>query len=390
MIFLKNKAKIIFHIDMNAFFASVEEIKNPFLKGRAFAVGIRGSKKGVLSTASYEARKFGIGSAMPTNEALKRCPSLIIVDHHFDLYKEYSMLFMNLLKEYTQIIEQASIDEAFLDMTEYVKDKDAINVAKEIQGRILNELGLPCSIGIGPNLYMAKMGSDYKKPLGITVMRYRDIEEVLWPLKIGDMFGVGKKSVPHFNRLGIYTIGDLANYPDKEFLRRELGDNQYNYCMDKAYGKGSDVVMANRHHENQSIGNSRTFDEASNDEEILLNNLKNVTKITTDRIEKHNYMGKTISITIRYSDFKTLTRSKTIAKYISTFDEIYPIVEELFLDNWDGGRVRLLGVTLANIVKGNKITDEYNLFDVDRIEKMQKVIDAKKSLQNRFGNKIIK
>ena len=387
---MKTNVKIIFHVDMNAFFASVEEIKYPFLKDKPFAVGTRSSKRGVLSTANYVARKYGVGSAMSQAEALKKCPSLIIVDCHFDLYQEYSMMFMNILKEYTNIYMQASVDEAYLDMTKYLEDKDAIKVAKEIQNRLLHELGLPCSIGIGPNLFLAKMGSDYKKPLGITVFRYRDVPEKLWPLPIGDMYGIGKKTVPRLNTLGIYKIGDLANFQDKDKLREVMGEKYYLDVINKANGRGTNIIDMNPYVANQSIGTSRTFDEDSDDEDVLKGHLKRITNLVCDRLNKHNYYGKTVSIIIKYFDFTSITRSKTISKYIYLFDDVYEIASDLFDKNWDGRRVRLLGVTVSNVIERTNIHKDYDLFDLDIIEKEQKLIDVKKNLENKFGAGIIK
>ena len=382
---MKNGCKVIFHIDMNAFFASVEEIKYPFLKGKPFAIGVRGSNRGVISTASYEARKYGVGSAKPQNEAIKKCPNLIILDSHFDMYNEYSMLFINLLKEYSNLVEQASIDEAYVDMTEACKTKNGIELAKEIQNRIKNELKLPCSIGIGPNLFLAKMASDYKKPMGITVIRYKDVENKIWPLKIGDMFGIGKKSVPRLNKLGITTIGDLANYSNKEELRNIFGDNFYNDVMNKAYGKGSDIVVVDRYATNQSIGNSRTFSD-TNDEEELKKHLSNITKLVSDRLSRHGYIGKTITVQIRYKDFKTITRSKTLNKYIDLYEDLYFYANELFDINWNGDYVRLLGVTLSHVMEKEKFKNEYDIFDIDIIEKEQKRNDLKRNLKEKFGN----
>ncbi len=384
---MKNKIKIIFHIDMNAFFASVEEIINPFLKGKAFAVCSRASSKGVISTASYAARKYGIGSAMPKHEAMKRLPSIIFVDSHFDLYQEYSMRFMNLLKEYTSLYEQASVDEAYLDVTNLCETRSAIDIAKEIQNRLYNEIGLPSSIGIAPNLFLAKMGSDYKKPMGITIIRYRDVPNILWPLKVGDMYGVGKRTVPRLNKIGINTIGDLANYRESDKLIEVLGENHYNDIILRAHGKGSDVIDPSRHSGLLSVGNSRTF-EKSDDEDELKSHLRNITNLVTERLKKYNYKGKTISIQIKYQDFTSITRSKTINKYIFEEEDIYLIASDLFEKNWNGNEVRLVGVSVSNIKDGIK-KEQYDLFSLDKLEIEQKIIDVKKDLIKKFG-KIIK
>ena len=201
--------KIIFHIDLNAFFCSVACIKYPYLKGKAFAIGRPGSQKGVISTASYEAREFGVGSGIPQSEALKKCKHLIIVSHEFSEYRYYHNKFVSLLKTYSDKISVASIDEAYLDMTLASQAKHPLLIAREIQARLLNELSLPSSIGIAPTLFLAKMGSDMKKPLGIQVVRKRDVSKLLFPLSIKDTYGIGKSTYPRLIKNGITTIGSL-------------------------------------------------------------------------------------------------------------------------------------------------------------------------------------
>ena len=201
-----NNAKIIFHIDMNMFFCSVAVINNPSLKGKAFAIGRENSMKGVISTASYEARKHGIHSAMPLVEAYRLLPSLIVVNPKFEEYRKYHNYFINLIKEYTNIIEVASIDEVYCDMSEISKRRNPIELAKEIQLRLVKEYHLPSSIGIAPTLFLAKMASDIKKPLGITVLRIREIDKILYELPVGDIYGIGKKTEPRLVKKGIEKI----------------------------------------------------------------------------------------------------------------------------------------------------------------------------------------
>ena len=214
----KNNAKIIFHIDMNMFFCSVAVIKNPSLKGKAFAIGRPNTTKGVLSTASYEARKYGIKSAMSTAEALKIKPDLIIVGADGELIREYHNKFVKLIKEYSKLVEVASVDEVYADMTEISKHRHPLEIAKEIQTRLVKEYHLPCSIGIGPTLFLAKMASDMKKPLGLVVLRKRDKEEKLYPLSVSDIYGIGKKTWPLLIENDIKTIGDFFEISNKEKL----------------------------------------------------------------------------------------------------------------------------------------------------------------------------
>ena len=222
---MKNKAKVIFHIDLNQFFCSVAIIKNPRLKGKAFAIGRENSTKGVISTASYEARKYGIHAGMPQIEAISKLPSLIIVDYGYEIYSHYSNLFFKLIKSYVKDVEQTSIDEGYIDVTSITIDvnRHPLDLAKEIQTKALKELNLPCSIGIAPTLYLAKMASDLKKPLGITILRIRDIEEMLYDLDVKEIFGIGKKTYPILHQFNINTISDFMDINNEATVRKIVG-----------------------------------------------------------------------------------------------------------------------------------------------------------------------
>ena len=203
-------SKIIMHIDLNAFFATAEVIKDPSLEGKPLIVA-GSSRRGIVSTASYEARKYGIHSAMPTYQAQRLCPGVIIRGGDFELYHRLSNKFFNYVRNYTNIIEIASIDECYADMSECMKDvKDPVEYLKNLQNDLYEKTKLKCSIGLAPNKFLAKMASDMKKPMGITIIRKKDVKKILWPIKIKDMYGVGKKTFPRLERLGIKTIGDLV------------------------------------------------------------------------------------------------------------------------------------------------------------------------------------
>ncbi|MBU1020858.1 MAG: DNA polymerase IV, partial [Firmicutes bacterium] len=210
---MEKKYRVIFHIDLNAFFASCEMASNPKLYNIPLGIGGK-NDRGVLTTANYEARKSGVRSAMSVVEAKRICPNLVILPVNFPLYQKYSELFFELLSEYSDVIEKGSIDEGYLDMTDALDDKHPLDIAKEIQTRLLEEYNLPVSIGIAPNMFLAKMASDIQKPLGITILRKRDVEEKLWVLPIEEMYGIGKKTYPNLKLIGIHTIGDLVNYQD--------------------------------------------------------------------------------------------------------------------------------------------------------------------------------
>ena len=236
--------KIIFHIDLNAFYATVEAILDPKLKTKVFAVG--GGKSyfrgGVLLTASYKARKFGIHSGMSITEALKKYPKLLIVPPSRGEYKKYSKLFMNTLNKYKAVVYQASIDEAYMDVTEISKETHPLKLAKEIQDFLYNKYQLPSSIGIAPTLFLAKMGSDFKKPMGITVMRKRDVKKKLYPLKVGSMYGIGRKTNQRLNEINIFTLEDLMNQDNKDKVIEAIGENAYQSYSDNLMGKSNEIV----------------------------------------------------------------------------------------------------------------------------------------------------
>ena len=254
---MEKKYRIIFHIDLNAFFASCEMAMDETLKEKPIGIG-GSSNRGVLTTANYVARKFGIHSGMSVVEAKRLCSKLIILPVNFDLYHDFSNKFFNLLGEYVSEIEKGSIDEGYIDVTHLSDDIHPLKLAKEIQDRLLFEHKLPVSIGIAPNMFLAKMASDIKKPLGITVLRKRDIEGILWPLPIEDMYGIGKKTYPNLKLLGIHTIGDLVKYNNKKKLGIVLG-NRVEEFINKANGIDNRLVNPHRLVKMKSIGTSSTY-----------------------------------------------------------------------------------------------------------------------------------
>jgi len=387
---MKNSnVRIIFHIDMNMFFCSVAVIKNPSLKGKAFAVGRENSMKGVVSTASYEARKYGIHSAMPLIEAYRLLPSLIVVNPQFEEYKKYHRLFKNLIMEYTKTIEVASIDEVYADMTEISEKRNPIEVAKEIQLRLVKELHLPCSIGIAPTLFLAKMASDIKKPLGITVLRIREIKDILYPLDVADIYGVGKKTAPRLVEVGIKTIGDFMNPDNEDRVRDVLGDRMLKSFKNALTGHSSNIVDPQRYEDSKSISTSQTYDQNLFDYDDILIELKNMAKRLHQDLKEQDYLTKTISITLRDSDFKTITRSKTI-DYTDDLYEINDVIEDLLYDNFKEKEYRLIGVGYSNLMKSSDLALEYNLFTWKSIlEKEDNINDIIKEFKNKYGDTFI-
>ncbi len=358
-------AKVIIHIDLNAFFASVEEIKNPSLIGKAHAVG--GSiKRGVLSTCSYEARKKGIHSAMPVAQAMRVCPELIINPLDFNSYHEYSEKFFSIIRQWCgNKLEVASIDECYVDFSEYENYCDEpIKYLKEMQKYIKETLKLGCSIGVAPNKFLAKMASDMQKPMGFTVLRKRDIEKMLWPLDIGDMFGVGKKTAPRLIEIGIKTIGDLAKSENNYVVKNLLGKGFYTY-INWANGIDNSEVI-DYEVDAKSIGNSTTYDHDLIEENEIKFELKELAKTVSRRTCIANSLAFGISITIKFSDFTHINRSIKLDEPICNDDEIYLKALRLFENNYYYDKpIRLLGITVYDLKDKSEVIKQLNIFDIE-------------------------
>lgn len=383
-----NRAKIIFHIDMNAFYCSVACILNPYLRGLPFAIGREGTYKGVISTASYEARKLGIHSAMPLIEAYKLCPDLIVVRPDFKHYEEYHDKFVNLIHEYTDLVEVASIDEVFADMTALSNTKHPLVIAHEIQNRLLKELSLPSSIGIAPTLYLAKMASELKKPLGISVLRKREVKDLLYPLPVKDIFGIGKKTYPKLMDKNINTIGDFMNSDNKELIISLIGDNIYNYAHNSIMGSSSNIVDPYRYQESSSISTSSTFDTFKTSESEVLYEIRKMVREVYNKMKQDNYYTKTVILTLRDSDFNTISRRKTIDEYTDDFYVINDIASDLVEEYYDTSKAyRLVGIGVSNLVHYEDLPKEYNIFTIDDISiKEENINNLINEMQEKFGH----
>lgn len=386
---MEKKYRIIFHIDLNAFFASCEEAEDKSLKNLPLGIGGR-SDRGVLTTANYVARKYGVHSAMSVVEAKRLCPNLVILPVNFDLYNKYSQIFFELLSEYSDVIEKGSIDEGYVDMTDFVGDRHPLDLAKEIQDRLLNEHNLPVSIGVAPNMFLAKMASDIKKPLGITVLRKREVDKILWPLPIEDMFGIGKKTHPNLKLIGINTIGDLANYKDIKRLTLVLG-NRTKEFIDKAHGISKGQVTPNRHSDMKSIGNSSTYLQDVFEYNDAIVKIQSLARKVVERLQKDNSVAKTISIQVRYNDFTQINRSSTLEYHTDNFYEIYEVVERLFDDNQSDKPIRLLGVSVSNLKDSEQNFRQLNIFSIPKnAVKEEGVMRLLDSINDNYGETLIK
>lgn len=382
---MKKTVKIIFHIDLNTFFCTVAAILNPALKGKAFAIGRENSYKGVLSTASYEARKYGIHAGMSLIDAYKLKRDLIVTSVDYSYYEYYHEKFVNLLKEYSDIIEVASIDEAYVDVSEICQTRHPLEVAKEIQDRLVKEYSLPCSIGIAPTLFLAKMGSDLKKPLGISVVRKREVEQVLFPLSVKEIFGIGKKTYPILIDNGISTIADFIYNKDKTISL--VGERTYNYVYDAMYGNTTNVVDENRYSTRQSISTSQTYDYPIQTETDVLFELRAMTKKLVVKLKEEGYYTKTIRVIFRNTNFKTYSKSIS-TDYTDNLEDIYFIVEQIVDESYNGEALRLVGVELAGLTE--ELPEEYNLFTFENILEKEKALNqVLDELNEKYGESFI-
>jgi len=359
---MEKKYRIIFHVDLNAFFASCEMAEDESLKNVPLGIG-GSSDRGVLTTANYVARKYGVNSAMSVIEAKRICPGLVVLPVNFDLYHKYSTLFFELLSEYTDTIEKGSIDEGYMEMTDFCQEQHPLDIAKEIQERLVNMYDLPVSIGIAPNMFLPNMASNMKKPLGITVLRKRDVEKKLWPLDIKDMHGIGKKTVPNLHLLGIKTIGDLVRYEDHKKLSLALG-NRTTEFVNKAKGFDNRTVDPYRYVDMKSIGNSSTFRSDIYEYNDAIIKFEALTKKVVDRLIKDESVAKTISIQVRYNDFSQINRSITLEYHTDSFFEIYEQIERLFDINQSEKPIRLLGVSVSNLIDKKDDFRQLNIFKI--------------------------
>lgn len=379
-------AKIIMHIDLNAFFATAETIKDPSLEGKPLIIA-GSSRRGIVSTASYEARKFGIHSAMPTYMAQRLCPSVIIRNVDFELYHRLSQEFFAFVREYTSIIEIASVDECYADMSECMKDcKDPQKFLEDLRDNLYKKTKLKCSIGLAPNKFLAKMASDFKKPLGVTIIRKKDIPSILWPLPIKDMYGVGKKTYPRLEALGIKTIGDLAKCEDIE-VKKTLGKG-FTVLKGWANGDGDDTVSTEEM-DPKSIGHSSTFLFDTDDYEEIKKRLYELSREVSEDAKKKDKVGTTISIVMKTPDFITTNRSISISIPTNEGEIIYNNAMKLFDSNYKGNPIRLIGVTLSNLKEKENFFVQMNLFDMEKVREENATKLLLNELNAKFKNKKI-
>jgi DNA polymerase IV len=339
----------ILHVDMDAFFASVEERDNPALKGKAVVVGT--GVRGVVSAANYEARKFGIHSAMPVGRAKRLAPHAIFVPPNMSRYSEVSSHIMEIFRSVTPLVEPLSLDEAFLDVTGAKRLLgDGREIAKQIRAKIEASEGITCSVGIATTKFIAKLASGRCKPNGMLEIASDRVLEFLHPLPVNAIWGVGPKTNEELQKLGLRTVADIANTP-RQTLIRALGEAAGASLYELSWGR--DYRDVEPEEVDKSISAAETFDSDTEDQEIVLRELLRLTEKATYRMREKDFSARTISIKVRFADFKTITRSKTVPLAISATHEVFEVVKNLFLAlKLDRARIRLVGVSLDGLEDG--------------------------------------
>lgn len=386
----------ILHLDLDAFFCAVEELRDPTLIGIPFAVGGRPEHRGVVSSCSYAARSHGIHSAMPMALAVRILPTLRIISSHYSDYSKMSDQVMAILHNLTPLVEQISIDEAFLDITEL--SDTSVDIARNIQENILEKLRLPCSLGVATNKLVSKIANNVGKAAGqrkhpglppnaITVVKPGEERDFLDPLPVDALWGVGPKTAERLNQIGIHTIGDMARLPSSDLSYR-FGKHGQQLWL---HAQGIDESPIVTFHEAKSISQETTFAEDISDQETLLRTLQSLSEQVGRRLRKAETGGITIKIKLRWGDFKTLTRQITLQNPINSDREIYQVTRDLFLKNWSARKpVRLIGVGVSGLgIRPYQLTfwDRPLQSDLDKNHKLQATLDE---LRERFGEKSIR
>lgn len=337
---------------MDAFFAAVEEKRNPDLKGKPVVIGGMGdpSKRGVVSTANYEARKYGVHSALPLRTAYKLCPHAVFLPVDYEAYEAASHQFKTVLLNITSIIEDVGIDEAYLDISDEADTNEMI--VEKIKTGIFEKTGLTCSIGIAPNKLLAKIASDMQKPNGLTVFTGNDIETKLWPLPIRKLYGIGPKTEEHLKAMKIETIGQLALLSVESLIQR-FGVSYGQYLHEAARGVDESPLVT--HWEPKSFSRETTFQKDVKEWQTIARTIAELTKEVVSDLDRKGYSARTITLKIRFDDFRTITRGTTIQDYSDLEDVIrraaFSCLKRIDLNR----KVRLIGIRVTNLEKVEKV-----------------------------------
>jgi DNA polymerase-4 len=334
----------IIHIDMDAFFASIEQRDHEAYRGKPLAVGYAGAR-GVVAAASYEARRYGVKSAMPSKTALRKCPHLLFVPPRFDVYKSVSSEIMNVFFEYTDLVEPLSLDEAFLDVTQNHKNITiATQIAREIKQKIFERTALTASAGLSYNKFLAKIASDYNKPNGLFVIRPKDAEQFVENLAIEQFFGVGRVTAQKMHQCGIKTGADLKLRTELQLIQL-FGKSGHLYYQN---ARAVDERKVEPDRVRKSVGAENTFSSDIDVLDELIPELQVITRDVIRRTTKSEFRGRTITLKVKYADFRVITRSKTVARLVTDYDTLYNAAMEMLREVDVTPKVRLLGLSIKN------------------------------------------
>ena len=379
----------ILHVDMDAFYAAVEIVKDPSLRGKAVIVGGQGGR-GVVTSASYEAREFGVTSAMPTIRARRLCPHAIFLPNDFTAYLDYSKRIREVFMSVTPLVEPLSLDEAFLDVSGSVKlFGEPPEIARLVKARI-GALGLTCTVGVAPNKFLAKLASTIAKPDGLLVLEPDRVESFLHPLPITALWGVGEQTATALKKLGLRTVGDVAVL-SRRTLERAIGDSLGAHLHALANGLDERPVIPNE--PAKSVGSEETFERDIDSTDEVLRELLRLSDRTADRLRSKGLCGRTVTMKVRFSNFKTITRSRTLDHEVDTAFEIYDVVRDLYtkLDP-DRPRIRLLGVTVGGVIPGPPRRQMELLEGTARKpadERRARAAEAMDDIRDRFGTEAV-
>ena len=372
----------IMHVDMDAFFASVEQLDNPKLRGLPVIVGGL-SGRGVVSTCSYEARKFGVHSAMPMHMARRLCPQGVYIQGRMQRYKELSDKIMDIFRSFSPLVEQLSVDEAFLDVTGMEGlYPDVVTLAKAIKNKIYSDTGLHASVGIAPNKFLAKLASDLEKPDGLVLIKPETAAAFIAPMPVRKIFGIGKAAEEQLLQYGINTIGKIAA-ADIKILQKVFGINAQT-VHDLARGIDNRLVVNET--EAKSIGKEHTYDKDLYDENDLRKAVRDLCGETGWRLRRRGLIGYTVTLKVKFSSFKTITRSITSEMPVAYDEEIYALALKLLRQVKFTEGVRLLGVSISHL-ESEDAAPVLNFNENERLKKRNQAVDL---LKNRFGEGIIK
>lgn len=373
------------HVDMDAFFASVEQRERPWLEGKPLIVGGDPQKRhGVVSSASYPARKYGVKAGMPLALAKRLCPfATVITLTDIEKYNYISSQLVKIFYHFTPVVEPFSIDEAFLDITGCQRlFGTPYQLAQELKSEIKNELGLSCSVGIAPNKLLAKLTSSLNKPDGLTIISKDKLKETLYPLEVGRLWGIGEKTNKVLSKFGIRTVGDLASLP-VEVLKNQFGKvGEWLHLM--ANGIDDSPVLVKSPLE-KSMGHEHTLPKDTNDPDEISSVLLTLSSMVARRLRQKRFQGRTVTLKLRYSDFVTLTRSETITKPTDSEHSIYKVAKKL-TSCFDLGirKARLLGVSVSNLVK-DKLSLQTSFQFPEYYDKKKEVYSAMDKIKDKFG-----